>query len=217
MNNSLKTNINFLKSDAFSQVFLIFLKMFKFFMKFLTFLKNYVRVLIIILGIFFTLGVFSDDFYIKTQFNGDKISSKFNTNLLYVEEYYGLFSIVFINILLGAFILFLALFVTSAYNPDPEKTSAYECGFDPYEDARNAFDVRFYLIAILFLLFDLEGAFLFSWSVSVSFLNFLAFWGMLDFIFELLIGLIFAWLLGSLDWINEKDLIIKKNGEKNLF
>jgi NADH-quinone oxidoreductase subunit A len=104
-----------------------------------------------------------------------------------------------VSICLALLILFLSLRL-GAYNPDSEKVSAYECGFDPYQDARNTFDVRFYLVAILFILFDLEAAFFFPWCVSLSFLNSYGFWGMLDFIIELLIGFIYAWVIGALDW-----------------
>ena len=85
-------------------------------------------------------------------------------------------------------------------NPDPEKLSAYECGFEPYEDARNVFDVRFYLVAILFLIFDLETVYFFPWCVSLSYLNNQGFWFMLDFIIELLIGYVYAWVVGAFDW-----------------
>ena len=100
---------------------------------------------------------------------------------------------------LASIILFLS-FRLSTYNPDAEKLSAYECGFDPYEDARNVFDVRFYLVAILFIIFDLEAVYFFPWCVSFSFLNADGFWVVLDFIFELLIGFIYAWEVGALDW-----------------
>jgi len=103
------------------------------------------------------------------------------------------------SIFLASFILFLSLRVSAA-NPDTEKLSAYECGFDPYEDARNVFDVRFYLVAILFIIFDLEAVYFFPWCVSVSFLNAEGFWGMIDFIIELLAGFIYAWEVGALDW-----------------
>ncbi len=102
-------------------------------------------------------------------------------------------------IVLSFIIVFLS-YVLSTAAPDVEKVSAYECGFDPYEDARNIFDVRFYLVAILFIIFDLEAVFLFPWCVSMSLLNVEGFWGMLDFVFELLIGYIYAWEAGALDW-----------------
>lgn len=115
------------------------------------------------------------------------------------QEFIGIFIFLNFSILLSIFILFLSLRLGS-YSPDTEKLSAYECGFDPYEDARNAFDVRFYLVAIIFILFDLETAFLFPWSVTVSFLNMGGFLSMLDFLFELIVGFAYAWLVGSLDW-----------------
>lgn len=84
--------------------------------------------------------------------------------------------------------------------PDVEKVSAYECGFDPYEDARNVFDVRFYLVAILFIIFDLEAVYFFPWCASLSSLNSEGVWGMMDFIIELLAGYYYAWEVGALDW-----------------
>jgi NADH-quinone oxidoreductase subunit A len=86
------------------------------------------------------------------------------------------------------------------YVPDTEKTSAYECGFDPYEDARNVFDIRFYLVAILFIIFDLEAVYFFPWCMSLSLLSGDSLWGMVDFIFELGVGLIYAWEVGALEW-----------------
>lgn len=88
----------------------------------------------------------------------------------------------------------------STANPDVEKVSAYECGFDPYEDARNVFDVRFYLVAILFIIFDLESVYFFPWCVSFSYLNVGGFWSMFDFILELIFGFFYAWEVGALDW-----------------
>ncbi len=103
------------------------------------------------------------------------------------------------SIFLSCVILFASYRLTP-FNPDTEKLSAYECGFDPYEDARNVFDVRFYLVAILFIIFDLEAVYFFPWCVSVSFLSVEGFWGMIDFIVELLAGFIYAWEIGALDW-----------------
>jgi NADH-quinone oxidoreductase subunit A len=102
-------------------------------------------------------------------------------------------------IVLSCLIIFLS-YSFSTSNPDSEKLSAYECGFDPYEDARNMFDVRFYLVAILFIVFDLEAVYFYPWCISYSFLSMEGFWGMLDFIVELLIGFIYAWEVGALDW-----------------
>jgi NADH-quinone oxidoreductase subunit A len=109
--------------------------------------------------------------------------------------------IIFLIIALGLSCAFVVVnLILSPKHPDPEKLSAYECGFDPYEDARNNFDVRFYLIALLFLLFDLETIFFLPWSVSLSFLSLSGFSAMLDFVFELLVGLIYAWIVGALEW-----------------
>jgi len=104
------------------------------------------------------------------------------------------------------FCLFLAILILvlslklSVKNPDFEKLSSYECGFDPYEDARNIFDVRFYLLAILFLIFDLEAAFFFPWCVCHNFLSIEGFYVIIDFFFELLLGYFYAWNIGALDW-----------------
>ncbi len=103
------------------------------------------------------------------------------------------------SIFLSVIILLLS-YLLSVSAPDIEKLSSYECGFDPYEDARNVFDIRFYLVAILFIVFDLEAVFFYPWCVSLSFLNLDAFWGMIDFILELLLGFLYAWKVGALDW-----------------
>ena len=118
---------------------------------------------------------------------------------LFKQEYFSILLFLIIAILLS-FLIFGLSYLFSVQNPDTEKLSAYECGFDPYEDARNVFDVRFYLVAILFLIFDLEAAYFFPWCVSLSFLSFDGFWGMVDFIVELLFGFIYAWKIGALDW-----------------
>ena len=85
-------------------------------------------------------------------------------------------------------------------NPDLEKTSAYECGFNPFEDARNKFDVRFYVVAILFIIFDLEIIFLFPWAVAFKEIGIFGFWSMMFFLFVLTVGFIYEWLKGALDW-----------------
>lgn len=86
------------------------------------------------------------------------------------------------------------------HRPDPEKTSAYECGFEAFEDARMKFDVRYYLVAILFILFDLEVAFLVPWAVAMSDVGMVGFWAMMVFLGVLVVGLIFEWKKGALDW-----------------
>ncbi len=84
--------------------------------------------------------------------------------------------------------------------PYPEKVSAYECGFEPFDDARRRFDVRFYLVAILFIIFDLEVAFLFPWAVSLSEIGVFGFLSMLGFLGVLTVGFIYEWNKGALDW-----------------
>ena len=91
-------------------------------------------------------------------------------------------------------------FMLSPKNPDPEKLSAYECGFEPFEDSRMEFDVRFYLVAILFIIFDLEIAFLFPWAISLGNIGLLGFVSMMIFLFILTIGFIYEWKKGALDW-----------------
>ena len=109
-------------------------------------------------------------------------------------------SLLFIFSIALAFVIIFLSYSLSVANPDSEKVSAYECGFDPYEDARNVFDVRFYLVAILFIIFDLEAVFFFPWSISLSFLSPEGFWSMVDFLIELLFGFIYAWEVGGLNW-----------------
>lgn len=84
--------------------------------------------------------------------------------------------------------------------PDPEKLSAYECGFDAFDDARHKFDVRFYLVAILFIIFDLEIAFLFPWAISLGDIGLFGFWSMVTFLGVLTVGFIYEWNKGALDW-----------------
>jgi NADH-quinone oxidoreductase subunit A len=118
---------------------------------------------------------------------------------LYYTQFCQVGFLICFSFFLAIFIIFLS-FRVSISKPDVEKLSAYECGFDPYEDARNVFDIRFYLVAILFILFDLEAVYFFPFSVSLSFLSLESFWSMLDFIFELIFGLIYAWEVGALEW-----------------
>ena len=85
-------------------------------------------------------------------------------------------------------------------NPDTEKLSPYECGFEAFEDARMQFDVRYYLVAILFILFDLEIAFLFTWAVSLDSIGFFGFAAMMVFLAVLVVGFVYEWMKGALDW-----------------
>jgi len=109
--------------------------------------------------------------------------------------------ILFLIIALGLSVAFIVInFIFSPKKPDPEKLSAYECGFEPFNDSRMEFDVRFYLVAILFIIFDLEIAFLFPWAVSLGNIGILGFCSMLIFLFILTVGFIYEWKKGALDW-----------------
>ena len=90
--------------------------------------------------------------------------------------------------------------VAARQKPDPEKVSPYECGFEPFDDARRRFDVRFYLVAILFIIFDLEVAFLFPWAVSLKDIGWFGFLSMIGFLGVLTVGFIYEWCKGALDW-----------------
>jgi len=96
--------------------------------------------------------------------------------------------------------LLAAPFVVAYKNPDPEKVSAYECGFNAFDDARMKFDVRFYLVAILFIIFDLEVAFLFPWAVALKDVGGFGFWSMMVFLGVLTIGFVYEWKKGALEW-----------------
>ena len=109
--------------------------------------------------------------------------------------------IIFLFVALTLSIAFIVLnFLFSPKNPDSEKLSAYECGFEAFGDSRMEFDVRFYLVAILFIIFDLEIAFLFPWAISLGSIGALGFWSMMIFLFVLTIGFVYEWKKGALDW-----------------
>ena len=117
----------------------------------------------------------------------------------FLKDYFSI--ILFLVIALGLSISFVVLnFAFSPKNPDPEKLSAYECGFEPFEDSRMEFDVRFYLVAILFIIFDLEIAFLFPWAISLGNIGLTGFISMMIFLFILTVGFIYEWKKGALDW-----------------
>jgi NADH-quinone oxidoreductase subunit A len=97
-------------------------------------------------------------------------------------------------------ILILAAVVVAVRNPDPEKVSAYECGFNAFDDARMKFDVRFYLVSILFIIFDLEIAFLFPWAVALKDMTDVGFWSMMVFLLVLTVGFAYEWKKGALEW-----------------
>ncbi|SPJ22904.1 NADH-quinone oxidoreductase subunit A [Palleronia abyssalis] len=97
-------------------------------------------------------------------------------------------------------ILILAALIVAVRHPDSEKVSAYECGFNAFDDARMKFDVRFYLVSILFIIFDLEIAFLFPWATTFSVMTDTAFWSMMVFLAVLTVGFAYEWKKGALDW-----------------
>ncbi len=97
-------------------------------------------------------------------------------------------------------VMIIASLIVSKRNPDTEKNTSYECGFDAFSDARSKFDVRFYLVAILFIIFDLEIAFLFPWAVTLGKIGLIGFWSMVAFLVVLTVGFIYEWKKGALDW-----------------
>ncbi len=108
---------------------------------------------------------------------------------------------VFFGLALGmGLLLILSALIIAKRNPYGEKNSAYECGFEPFENARKQFDIRFYLVAILFLIFDLEVAFLFPWAVGFQHIGNLGFWSMMLFLFILTVGFLYEWKKGALEW-----------------
>ena len=109
--------------------------------------------------------------------------------------------VVFIAVAIGIGLALLVVpFIVAYQNPDPEKLSAYECGFNAFDDARMRFDVRFYLVAILFIIFDLEVSFLFPWAVAFGKLGAYGFWSMMVFLAVLTVGFIYEWKKGALEW-----------------
>jgi NADH-quinone oxidoreductase subunit A len=107
----------------------------------------------------------------------------------------------FLGVAIGLSLIMVALpFLIALRRPDVEKLSAYECGFEPFSDARGRFDVRFYLVAILFIIFDLEIAFLFPWAISLGKIGVFGFWSMMMFLSVLTIGFVYEWKKGGLDW-----------------
>ena len=117
----------------------------------------------------------------------------------FLRNYFSIIIFLFIALVLSIGFIVLNFFL-SPKNPDPEKLSAYECGFEAFGDSRMEFDVRFYLVAILFIIFDLEIAFLFPWAISLGKIGLIGFWSMMFFLFILTIGFIYEWKKGVLDW-----------------
>ena len=117
----------------------------------------------------------------------------------FLKDYFSI--LIFLLIELALSIGFVVLnYIFSPKKPDPEKLSTYECGFEPFSDSRIQFDVRFYLVAILFIIFDLEIAFLFPWAISLSNIGQLGFWSMMVFLMILTVGFVYEWKKGALEW-----------------
>jgi NADH-quinone oxidoreductase subunit A len=117
----------------------------------------------------------------------------------YLNEYLPI--LIFLGVAIGlAFIMIVIPFIVALRRPDQEKLSQYECGFEAFSDARGKFDIRFYLVAILFIIFDLEIAFLFPWAVSLKEIGVFGFWSMMVFLSVLTVGFIYEWKKGGLEW-----------------
>jgi len=127
----------------------------------------------------------------------------FKKKYIQVENYLSEYLPILIFIIIG-FAIAIGMttlsFVVGDKKPDNEKLSAYECGFEAFDDARGRFDVRFYLVAILFIIFDLEVAFLFPWAISLGSIGVFGFWSMMIFLLILTIGFIYEWKKGALEW-----------------
>ena len=117
----------------------------------------------------------------------------------FLTDYLSIIIFLFIALLISIGFI-LINFLSSPNNPDPEKLSAYECGFDAFDDSRMEFDVRFYLVAILFIIFDLEIAFLFPWAITLGKTGIFGFWSMMIFLGVLTVGFIYEWKKGALEW-----------------
>jgi len=109
--------------------------------------------------------------------------------------------LIFLIVAVGiSLVMLLASYILAKQKPDSEKLSAYECGFEAFDDARSRFDVRFYLVAILFIIFDLEVAFLFPWAVAFGDIGVFGFWSMVLFLAVLTVGFVYEWRKGALEW-----------------
>lgn len=116
-----------------------------------------------------------------------------------LEQYFPILVFIGIAMALASVMIFLPMLI-GRQKPDTEKNSPYECGFEAFGDARGQFDVRFYLVAILFIIFDLEVAFLFPWAISLGAIGTAGFWSMMAFLAILTVGFIYEWKKGALEW-----------------
>lgn len=118
---------------------------------------------------------------------------------LYLQNYLSILIFIIMSACL-AFVLIIIPFIINKSNPDKEKLSTYECGFESFGNAKKKFDIRFYLVSILFIIFDLEIAFLFPWAVMLKEIGLIGFWSMIAFIITLTIGFVYEWKKGALEW-----------------
>ena len=116
-----------------------------------------------------------------------------------LQEYLPLVIFIGVSMVIGLALL-IAPFIIAYQQPDPEKLSAYECGFNAFDDARMKFDIRFYLVSLLFIIFDLEVAFLFPWALAFHDIGAFGFWSMIAFLFVLTVGFVYEWNKGALEW-----------------
>lgn len=116
-----------------------------------------------------------------------------------MTEYLPILIFLIMSVVISFGALFLSL-VVGKRSPYAEKSSAYECGFEPFDDTRGKFEVKFYLVAILFIIFDLEIMFLFPWAVAFNEIGFFGFWSMMFFLLVLTVGFVYEWVKGALDW-----------------
>ena len=140
-------------------------------------------------------------FFIKSFINSNSYLEQFDIlkSSAVKEEYLSIFIYLCFATFLGLLIISLSYFLVTQ-SPETEKLSTYECGFDPYGDTREQFNIRFYIIAILFVLFDIEIIFMLPWCLSLSKLDLLGFWSMVEFLAELGIGFIYVWCVGAIEW-----------------
>ena len=141
----------------------------------------------------YLFSLISNEFFIAQSFYFSLNESVLKT------EYLGILIYFIIALVLSLVFVTLSYFL-SIQNPDLEKLSTYECGFEPYEDARHSFEIKFCVIAILFIVFDIEIMFLFPWCLTLSQLNLLGFWSMIDFVLELGVAFIYVWSRQALEW-----------------
>ena len=118
---------------------------------------------------------------------------------MFLTNYFSIFLFFLFSVVLSTIIFFLSFFLSSKLD-DAEKLTAYECGFNPFLDSRSEFDVKFYIVAILFIIFDLEVSFLFPFSVCLEYMPIIGMHCMLIFLFVLTVGFVYEWKKGALDW-----------------